>query len=173
MFSTDISPIMLYNITNGQVESEEQLILSVDQMTDHQEDEFYFLIGNKIEKGTPAIVEVFGSPSDENFLGLANFIDVFKETAPSIMIHGVIQDPTCLPYTMGTKKVAVVIMHETSVKVFKTMIETTSYIESNIDDVTSIDCFQIIIGEESDFDAQEWEDIVKGIHVGGYHEQNH
>jgi len=153
----------IYNLTDGEVTSELDLITCAVDLKTNQDSEFYFLIGHKAGHKIPATVEIFGSPIEKDIMKIAHLLDVFNITTPSIYVHGVIMEPKCLPISFSSKEFAYVIMHETSVTRFDSMLKVTTFIESNIDEVTSIDDFDIIIGTEIDFNVKEWDDVVKGV----------
>jgi len=168
MFFVEVSPVELYNLTNGAVRDENDIVTSVAELGARQDDELYFLVGSRTGTKVAAVVEIFGSPVDTHILELANKFTSFVMTEPTLLIKGTVMNPKDLPMSFKSSEVALVIVDDLYYKLFNAMQAATHFIEEQIDEVTNIDSFSVIVGTELKFDNTAWDRITKGGTGGKY-----
>jgi hypothetical protein len=159
MFGRELTPEMLSFLTNGEMDEDSMtdMVTCCDDINIHQEDELYFIIGQRNNA-----VELFGCPSRDGIMALAVYFNTFLLTSPSVLFIGTIQNPKELPYEMANRnQIVLVIFSDHIMKMFYNMIAATRYIERMLRaySASHIDDFAIVIGTELEFDVREWNKV--------------
>jgi hypothetical protein len=157
----DISPELLSFITKGEMGEDDlhDIVLCMDDVNQHHDDELFFLIGYQYNA-----VELFGCPSGEGLMALAVYYRTFSLTTPSVVFHGIIQNPKELPYEIDGDDQALILFADHKYQMFYRMANVVEYIETCLREysASTIEDFAVVIGKELDFDNHEWNNVVAG-----------
>lgn len=154
-----VSPAILSILTDGDMGEDDMdsIVTSVADINTRHEDELWFAIGT-----VPNTVEVIGCPSESGLLKLAYEMRVFLTTSPSITIKAIVQDPKNLPFEVPTTKSVIILFGDHTIQIFHSMYNATKFIEETLVkyDQSEITDFAVLIGEETEFNDKEWDEII-------------
>jgi len=156
-----ISPELLAAITKGEMNETdlENIVMDIDDINQHHDDDLVFIIGTKND-----VVELFGCPSEEGLIALSVYYQTFLYTTPSTIFNGTICNPKELPYEIDRDEQVLVLFSNIQCRMFYGIDKATQYIEKCIQEssMNSIDDFAVIVGNELEFDVQEWNNEALG-----------